>query len=114
MLYAEEPSNFIVITAKVFTVILRSADALGEAATRSCYLRQARRIYLSVYVAGHVPVRFLAKSEALLECLQMIFPGNLNGAAPIVVDSSIFAIGVDRTRISCGCWWSPRTACDFL
>ena len=24
-----------------------------------------------------------------------------------------FAIGVDRTRISCGAWWRHRTACGF-
>ncbi len=27
---------------------------------------------------------------------------------------SIFAIGVERSRISCGRWWSHRSACEFL
>ena len=35
------------------------------------------------------------------------------GFQPFCVTTSGFAIGVDRTRISCGAWWCHRTACGF-
>jgi hypothetical protein len=47
-------------------------------------------------------------------CLSAAFPRP--GRAPAESRNhrvSTFAIGVDRTRISCRCCWNYRTACDF-